>query len=201
MTRIESLSESGYRPGVVGRCTALMSTHYARSLGVGAAFEADLAVAMAGFLTRAPGDGSDLWTVWAGDALHGCAALDLADRADGRALFRWFFLDDPLRGQGLGRRLLRTALAHARRLGVDRVDLHTHPSMTAARALYAEHGFRLVASGLGRHGGQTLPQLHLSLHLASHGAASAAPRSAPAAHPGTPHVPAGFGAPCVSATA
>ncbi|MGB9333681.1 MAG: GNAT family N-acetyltransferase [Candidatus Acidiferrales bacterium] len=49
------------------------------------------------------------------------------------------------RAVGLGRRLVEAALEDARRAGYRFVRLDTLPSMTAARGLYAQLGFRAIA--------------------------------------------------------
>lgn len=45
------------------------------------------------------------------------------------------------RGRGLGERLLRTALDHARAAGIERVSLSVYAKNTAAQALYHKVGF------------------------------------------------------------
>jgi RimJ/RimL family protein N-acetyltransferase len=50
-------------------------------------------------------------------------------------------IDADYRGRGLGERLVRAALAHASRIGLERVELQVFPSNTAARALYQKAGF------------------------------------------------------------
>lgn len=47
------------------------------------------------------------------------------------------------RGRGWGKRLLQTALDHARRLGLERVELTVFGSNQAAIALYATMGFAI----------------------------------------------------------
>ena len=51
------------------------------------------------------------------------------------------YLQPSTRGQGMGRRLLDSALQHARQLGYHRIRLDTLPSMETAIALYREAGF------------------------------------------------------------
>jgi ribosomal protein S18 acetylase RimI-like enzyme len=46
-----------------------------------------------------------------------------------------------LRGRGIGRALLEATIALAREAGATGVDLNTGETDTAARALYASHGF------------------------------------------------------------
>jgi GNAT superfamily N-acetyltransferase len=49
------------------------------------------------------------------------------------------------RGHNLGRRLIDTCLEFARRAGYERVRLWTNHPLTAARHLYLERGFELIA--------------------------------------------------------
>jgi ribosomal protein S18 acetylase RimI-like enzyme len=53
------------------------------------------------------------------------------------------------RGRGLGRELLESAMAHARRLGATRIELNTSTDDVAARALYASAGFTNEEGGPG----------------------------------------------------
>jgi ribosomal protein S18 acetylase RimI-like enzyme len=46
------------------------------------------------------------------------------------------------RGRGIGSRLLRAALAHARRYGLEKVELSVYTSNRAAIGLYRKFGFR-----------------------------------------------------------
>ena len=46
------------------------------------------------------------------------------------------------RRRGIGSRLLRKAIAHCRRRGIEKIELQVYASNRAARALYREFGFR-----------------------------------------------------------
>ncbi len=50
-------------------------------------------------------------------------------------------LDSNFRGQGLGAELLRTAVGHARRVGLEKLELEVFASNVAARKLYEKLGF------------------------------------------------------------
>lgn len=60
-----------------------------------------------------------------------------------RAIFvKDIFVLDSARRSGVGRALLARVRRIARGRGADRVELHTHPDMTEARAFYAKEGLK-----------------------------------------------------------
>ncbi len=76
-----------------------------------------------------------------GDAA-GCVALRRL--APDTCELRRLYVRPPFRGSGLGRQLTLAAIAAARAMAYGHVRLNSLPSMTAARALYAELGFREI---------------------------------------------------------
>jgi GNAT superfamily N-acetyltransferase len=62
------------------------------------------------------------------------------------AKLRMFLLTHDARGKGLGKRMLRTCMDHARACGYARMELWTHESHEAACALYAAHGWQCTIS-------------------------------------------------------
>jgi len=73
----------------------------------------------------------------------GCVALRGLDEA--RCEMKRLYVRPPHRAAGLGRRLVRAALAEARSAGYTAVCLDTLPDMVAAQRLYLELGFRDIA--------------------------------------------------------
>jgi ribosomal protein S18 acetylase RimI-like enzyme len=91
-----------------------------------------------------------------------------AAKAAHRAFLWGMYVSPRLRRQGLGRRLVERALAHARTLeGVVQVHLSVTDPMGAARALYESCGFTLWGTeprALG-HEGEYVAEHHLVLAL------------------------------------
>jgi putative acetyltransferase len=85
--------------------------------------------------------GVRLWVAQQGDALVGSVALK--DLGDGHVELKTMRASRSVRGTGLGRRLLRHALAEARAAGATRVSLETGSGdvFGPARSLYRAHGF------------------------------------------------------------
>ncbi len=76
------------------------------------------------------------------EAVLGMTTLVLVRIPSGvRAIIEDVVVDEAGRGQGIGRRLVLTALEAARGAGVASVDLTSRPSRTAAHRLYRSVGF------------------------------------------------------------
>ena len=97
---------------------------------------------------------SALWVALADGKVVGSVAL--RDLGDGALELKRMYLRREARGCGLGKRLLATALNHARESGADVVRLDTSERMEAARHLYEAHGFVRVPGYAPRQGQQRL---------------------------------------------
>jgi GNAT superfamily N-acetyltransferase len=64
----------------------------------------------------------------------------------GVAQLRLLLLEPQARGLGVGKRLVRQCSDFARSAGYQRIVLWTQSALTAARAIYAAEGYRLVRS-------------------------------------------------------
>jgi GNAT superfamily N-acetyltransferase len=95
-----------------------------------------------------------LWVALAQGEVVGSVAV--RDLGDGELELKRMYLRPQVRGRGLGKRLLATALDYARESGACVVKLDTSERMETARHLYEAHGFVLVPGYAPRQGQQRL---------------------------------------------
>ncbi|MGE0256287.1 MAG: GNAT family N-acetyltransferase [Alphaproteobacteria bacterium] len=143
----------GWRPGVIGRSADMHARYYAHAAGFGSFFEAKVAGGMAEFAGRLDRPRNGLWSAVRAGAIVGTVAIDGEDMGPESAHLRWFIVEDGLRGGGIGRRLLATALAFCDRHDFHDTQLWTFRGLDAARHLYEAHGFALAEERTGRQWG------------------------------------------------
>lgn len=134
----------GYRPGAIGSLALLHGVYYARHWNFGLPFEAKVASELSGFLARMDPARDLFLTAWSNDRLDGSITIDVSGGGELGAHLRWFIVSDKARGSGLGKVLMRRAIAHCDALGVESSWLTTFAGLDTARALYERHGFVLA---------------------------------------------------------
>lgn len=150
--------ESGYRPGAIGRITQMHANFYSRHVGFGAYFEAKVASALAEFSARPEIPDSRMWLALQGERIVGSIAIDSTDLGQGHAHLRWFIVDEGIKGMGIGRHLLNTALAFCDARQFDQTHLWTFRGLDAARRLYEQAGFKLVDEKPGTQWGKPVQE-------------------------------------------
>ncbi|MDI6025498.1 helix-turn-helix domain-containing GNAT family N-acetyltransferase [Corticibacterium sp. UT-5YL-CI-8] len=145
---------SGYRPGLVARVTEMHTLYYAREARFGQRFESVVAGGLATFCDHLDRPSNEIWAALMQGRIVGSIAIDGEDLEPGISHLRWFIVDDEMRGTGLGRRLLKTALDFSDRQGFAETHLWTFAGLHAARHLYGEHGFMLAEERLGSQWGK-----------------------------------------------
>lgn len=127
-----------YKVGEAGYVSYMQMDFYHRAYGFRSVFERYLLEGLAKFLEEP--EGGRLWVALDGDKIIGSIAVCRTD-AD-TAQLRWVFVDERYRGQGLGRRLLDTAMVFCKETGYRHIFLWTAELLKAARHLYGTYGFR-----------------------------------------------------------
>jgi GNAT superfamily N-acetyltransferase len=135
------------RPGEIGHIIARHGEFYVGELGYPPLFERYVVQVFGEFVAElAPPRDRIFVAEHAGRFAGSIACKGLAGKT---AQLRFLLVESAARGHGLGRRLVRRVIDHARRSGDRRIVLDTASDLAAARALYAAHGFRKTASTTG----------------------------------------------------
>ena len=135
------------RPGELGHVIARHGAIYARDFAYPAVFEHYVIQAFADFLADFAPPGDRFWIA----ELGGQFAGSIASKAlpDATAQLRFLLVEPEARGRGIATQLVGRVLDHARARGDRKIVLDTASDLTAARAIYAAHGFRCVESTPG----------------------------------------------------
>jgi len=160
----ETILRTDLRPGDIGEIIRLHGTIYAAEHGFDPTFEAYVAGPLAEFVKRR-GDHDCLWIAEHSDRIVGCVAIVGASETE--AQLRWFLVATSHRGQGLGSRLLDSAVGFCQGCGYTSVFLWTVSTLIGATRLYARAGFQCVERRAGRLWGRDLVEEKYALALES----------------------------------
>jgi GNAT superfamily N-acetyltransferase len=150
------------RPGDLGAIIRLHGVWYAAEYGLDHTFEPYVAVPLSEFVLRAD-PRERIWIATREGRVGGSVAIVAA--SDGEAQLRWLLLEPPLRGRGLGHRLVGEALAFCRRSGYESVFLWTLGHLEKALGIYRSYGFRVSQRQTHRLWGQELTEERHVLEL------------------------------------
>jgi DNA-binding MarR family transcriptional regulator/GNAT superfamily N-acetyltransferase len=142
------------RPGDMGWVVQSHGALYASEYGFDSSFEALVAEIAAKFLGAFDASRERCWIAERDGAQVG--SVFLVRHSDDVAKLRLLLVDPAGRGQGLGQRLVRECIAFARACGYRKITLWTQSILVAARKIYQDAGFVLVASEPHRSFGQSL---------------------------------------------
>jgi DNA-binding MarR family transcriptional regulator/GNAT superfamily N-acetyltransferase len=166
----------GYRPGCIGDIASLHGRFYAANWGFGAYFEKKVATELAQFAGSLPAQGKALWLAVERDRVLASLAIDGHGSGEqDTAHLRWFIVDDSLRGTGIGRRMMASAMQFCDAHYGD-TYLWTFKGLDAARHLYESFGFQLAEEFEGDQWGTRVTEQRFVRHAGA-GAHAGAPHS------------------------
>jgi DNA-binding MarR family transcriptional regulator/ribosomal protein S18 acetylase RimI-like enzyme len=132
-----------HRPGDMGWVTSANAEIYAREYGWDLTYEALVAKITAEFIENYDQRHERCWIAEMDGERVG--SVFVVRKSDEVAKLRLLIIDPKARGLGLGKRLVDECLRFAREAGYSSMTLWTQSILTAARAIYARAGFKLVA--------------------------------------------------------
>ncbi|HLI61433.1 MAG TPA: GNAT family N-acetyltransferase [Solirubrobacteraceae bacterium] len=180
MARDEAHIRELGEPGDLGWVVMAHGEIYAEEFGWSTEFEALVLQIVAEFARGDSRGPRAAWIAELGRRRVGCVFC-VADDEPAVARLRILLVDPVARGQRLGQRLVATALQFARDAGYERVRLWTNHPLAAARRIYLDAGFELVAEEEHHSFGVSLTGQIYELDL---GAPAAEPGSLPRARRG-----------------
>jgi DNA-binding MarR family transcriptional regulator/GNAT superfamily N-acetyltransferase len=144
----------GPGPGDMGWVVQSHGSLYASEYGFDASFEGLVADITAKFLNSFDASRERCWIADIDGTAVG--SVFLVRHTDDIAKLRLLLVDPAGRGQGLGKRLVAECIAFAQACGYRKITLWTQSILVAARRIYQQAGFELVATEPHRSFGQSL---------------------------------------------
>jgi DNA-binding MarR family transcriptional regulator/GNAT superfamily N-acetyltransferase len=148
------LTLRGHRPGDMGWITHRQAVLYAREYGWDETFEALVAEITANFIRGYDPGRERCWIAERRGEVVG--SVFCVRESDLVAKLRLLYVEPDARGLRIGRTLVETCIAFAREAGYRSLTLWTNDILVAARKIYLDCGFRLVAEEPHRSFGKDL---------------------------------------------
>jgi N-acetylglutamate synthase-like GNAT family acetyltransferase len=133
-----------HQPGDLGWVVSRHGEIYAREFGYDEQFEGVVAGVVSEFLLQRDRRRERCWIAEMNGERVGCVFL--VRKTDRIGKLRMLLVEPQARGMGLGKRLIQECIRFASKAGYQKITLWTHASLTTARHLYQQSGFKLVKS-------------------------------------------------------
>lgn len=148
-----------HRPGDLGWVVHRHAVLYGQEYGWDIRFEGLVAQIAADFIAQFDPARERCWMAeqaGADGATRIIGSVTIAKKTRQTAKLRLLYVEPSARGLGVGKRLVAQAEAFAREVGYRKITLWTNSILTAARGLYLDAGYQLVASESHESYGQRL---------------------------------------------
>ncbi|MCS5491449.1 GNAT family N-acetyltransferase [Algoriphagus limi] len=145
------------QPGDLGQVAALHGRIYFEEHGFGMGFEAYVMESLLEFYRQYNPNRDRVWVVEREGKMIGF--LLLMHRQDIQAQLRYFILEKPYRGMGLGKKLMEEWMDFYREKGYKGAFLYTTSGLDPAVSLYERFGFRKVSQIKSRNFGVPLLEM------------------------------------------
>jgi GNAT superfamily N-acetyltransferase len=157
----------GYIPGSLGRVAELHGVYYHDHWGFGLFFEAKVATELSAFLKRYDDSRDGFWTALVDNRVEGSITIDGIHAESEGAHLRWFIMSDVLRGKGMGKQLIDTAINFCHSMSYKKIYLWTFEGLNSARHIYEKSGFKLVKEHRGTQWGTEVNEQRFECCLTS----------------------------------
>ena len=155
----------GYIPGSIGAISSLHARYYHREVGFGLSFESKVAREISEFCERYVEERDGLWLALVDGSIEGSIAIDASHAEQDGAHLRSFITSDMVRGTGVGKALLESAIDFCRSRCYEHVFLWTFEGLSAARHLYEKFGFRVAHQQRGTQWGNEVNEQRFELTI------------------------------------